>query len=178
MSFDPRCYRLNGYFSAPWSPPQVAVERVDDLPRRTQAACFEVPNDLGTQPHSLDRTERIAGLAQQGMVTRVVKRFIFEMAMVQSLADPPRQGMDCFRLAGSGVTPHVPARPLRELAPRGMAEHRSRGVPQRAMQPGVPLARLRPGHLPGRNLIRRIQPCVRHQLVHGSEPGDITHLCQ
>ena len=71
-----------------------------------------------------------------------------------------------------------PARPHRELARRGVGEHRSRRVPQRTVQPGIPLARLRPRHLPGRDLIRRIQPGVGQQLVHGVEPGDITDLPQ
>src|SRR4051795_4393880 len=69
VTVDPRRYRLNGDFSASRSPPQVAVERVYDLPRRTQAVAFEDPNDPCTQPHLLDRTERVAGLAEQGMVT-------------------------------------------------------------------------------------------------------------
>src|SRR5262249_35522437 len=153
---DPCGYRLNGDFSASWSPPQVAVERVDDLPRRIQAVAFENPNDPGTQPHFLDRAERVAGLAQQGMVTRVIKGFILEMAVVQRLADPARQRPDRFQLAGSGVTPHVAARPHRELARWGAAEHRSRRVPQRVMQPGIPLARLRPRNLPGRDLTGRV----------------------
>ena len=98
MTVDPGCYRLNGDFSASWSPPQVAVERGDDLPRRPQAVAFEDPNDPGTQPHFLGRTERVAGLAQQGMVTRVIKGFIFEMAIVQRLADPPRNARVAFDL--------------------------------------------------------------------------------
>src|SRR5271157_2350525 len=178
VTVDPSCYRLNRDFSASGSPPQVAVEHVDDLPRRTQAAAFEDPNDPGTQPHFPDRTKRVVGLVQQGMITRVIKGFIFEMAIVQRLADPPCQRMDCFRLAGSGVTPHVRARPRRELARRGMGEHRSRRVPQRTVQPGIPLARLRPRNLPGRDLIRRVQPTVRKQFVHGAKPSDITDLPQ
>ncbi len=57
-------------------------------------------------------------------------------------------------------------------------EHRSRRVSQRAVQPGIPLSRLRPRNLPDRDLIRRVQSCVRKQFVHGAEPGDITDLRQ
>jgi hypothetical protein len=42
-------------------------------------------------------------------------------SIVQRLADPPRQRVDRFGLGGSGVTPHLSARPLRELARRSMA---------------------------------------------------------
>jgi hypothetical protein len=111
---DPRKYCLNRGLSVSRSPPQLAVECVDDLPRRQQAGPLEVPNNSGTQPHLLDRTKRVAGFAQQGIVTRVIKGFIFEMAIVQRFADPPRQRMDRFRLGGPGVTPHVSARPHRE----------------------------------------------------------------
>src|SRR5262249_4275550 len=96
VTVDPSGYRLDGDFAASRPPPQVAVDRVDALPRRPQAAAFEVPNAPGTQPHLLDRTERVAGLVEQGMITRVIEGLILEMAMVQRLADPPRQGMDRF----------------------------------------------------------------------------------
>ena len=69
-----------------------------------QVVAFEDPNNPCTQPHFLDRTERVAGLAQQGMVTGVIKGFILEMAIVQRLADPPRQCAECPRFASSGVT--------------------------------------------------------------------------
>src|SRR5208283_575482 len=103
-----RCCRLIGRGRVQNSPTIRAI--------RSREHAFELPNDTWTQPHFLDRTERIAGLAEQGLITRVIKGFILEMAIVQRLADPPRQRVDRFRLAGSGVTPHVSPRPHRELA--------------------------------------------------------------
>src|SRR5689334_6583526 len=178
VTFDPSGYRLNRDLAASGSPPQVAVGRLDDLPRRPQAVGLELPNDPWTQPHFLDRTERVAGLVEQGLITRVIKRFILEMAIEQCLADPPGQRVDRLRLAGSGVSPHVSFRPHHELARWGMGEHRARRIPQGRVQPGIPLARLRPRHLPGRDPIRRIQPGVRQQSVHGGKPGDVTDLGQ
>jgi uncharacterized protein YmfQ (DUF2313 family) len=75
---DPTGYRLDGHLSASRSPSQVAVERVYDLPRRLQAVALEDSNDPRAQPHLLDRTERIAGLIPQGLVTRVIKGFILD----------------------------------------------------------------------------------------------------
>ena len=148
MTVDPGRYRLNRDLSASRSPPQVAVERVDDLPRRVQAVALELLNHPGTQPHLLDRTERVAGLAEQGMITRLIEGFILEMAMVQRFADPPCQGVDRFRPAASGMAPHVGPRPHRELARRGVGEHRTRRVPQRPVQAGIPLGVLVPVTFP------------------------------
>src|SRR5262249_46462259 len=103
VTVDPRGYRLNRDFSASESPPRVAGEGIDDLPRRLQAVAFEVPNAPATQPHFLDRTEWVAGLAQQGMLARVINGLILEMTIVQCLANPPCQGVDRFRLARPGV---------------------------------------------------------------------------
>ncbi len=111
------------------------------------------------------------------MITRVIKGFIFEMAIVQRLADPPCQRWIAFDLPPRDCRPMYPVPTSRtctpghgrtSLAPRSAARHAA----------GVPLAYLRPCDLPGRDLIRRIQPCIRQEFVHGVEPGDITDLRQ